>query len=99
MEHWSVAFDQCCLHAPLSNSPLVGARIELHEGTRWHKERTHRGPPQMVEPARRAFLAAILSATPALLEPVFEACALGPSRTLTRHPDPPDPGVDALPPR
>lgn len=71
-EHLISAFDQVTDAGVLTSSPVAGVRIELHDGTRWHKERTHRGPNQMVDPARRAFLAAMLSAEPALREPILE---------------------------
>lgn len=72
LEHLGAAFDSVVAAGVLTGSPVVGVRFELHEGTRWHKERTHRGPNQMAEPARRAFLAAMLSAEPRLKEPVLE---------------------------
>ena len=67
----TVAFDPVPRAGPLSDSPVAGVVIEIHEGTRWHQERTHRGPAQMVEPARRAMLASMLTATPQLREPIF----------------------------
>lgn len=72
LEHLANAFDSVVTSGVLCNSPVVGVRLEIHDGTRWHKERTHRGPNQMVEPARRAFLAALLTAEPRLREPILQ---------------------------
>jgi len=71
MEHLAVAFDSVMVGGVLTHSPTAGVRMEIHDGTRWHKERTHRGPAQMVEPARRAFMATLLTASPRLREPIF----------------------------
>lgn len=72
IEHLGAAFDFVCHSGILTNSPVTGVRLELHNGTKWHKERTHRGPAQMETPARRAFLGALLLAEPGLLEPIFD---------------------------
>jgi len=72
MEHLGAAFDHVTGSGVLTASPVTGVRLELHNGTRWHKERTHRGPNQMETPARKAFLAAMLTAQPALQEPIFD---------------------------
>jgi len=72
MEHLGAAFDYVCSSVVLTNSPLTGVRLELHNNPRWHKEPTHRGPAQMETPARRAFLAALLTAEPSLKEPIFD---------------------------
>jgi len=71
MEHLAAAFDSVMAGGVLTHSPTVGVRMEIHDGTRWHKERTHRGPAQMVEPARRAFMATLLTASTRLREPIF----------------------------
>lgn len=72
LEHLAHGFDSAMDSGVLTGSPVTGVRMEIHDGSKWHHERTHRGPAQMVEPARRAFLAAILTAEPLLREPVLE---------------------------
>lgn len=72
LEHLSNAFDSVMASGVLTSSPVSGVRMEIHNGTRWHQERVHRGPAQMVEPARRAFLASLLTAQPLLCEPILE---------------------------
>lgn len=72
LEHLVLGFESVMDAGVLTGSPVSGARIEIHNGTRWHQERAHRGPAQMVDPARRAFLAALLSAEPHLAEPILE---------------------------
>eukprot|EP00656_Telonema_subtile_P048011 TRINITY_DN5621_c0_g1_i3.p1 TRINITY_DN5621_c0_g1~~TRINITY_DN5621_c0_g1_i3.p1 ORF type:complete len:862 (-),score=276.65 TRINITY_DN5621_c0_g1_i3:126-2711(-) len=78
IEHLAAAFDAVSGSGVLCGSAVAGVRIEINEGTRWHKERTHRGPNQMAEPARRAMLAALLSAEPRVREPVLEVTVLVP---------------------
>jgi len=74
LEHLANAFDTVMDSGVLTGSPVSGVRMEIHDGTRWHQERAHRGPAQMVDPARRAFLAALLTAQPHLSEPILEVC-------------------------
>jgi len=51
---------------------MRGVRFNLMDAT-LHSDTVHRGPGQIIPPARRAFLAAQLCAQPALVEPIFLA--------------------------
>lgn len=72
LEHLAAAFDSVIAAGVLAGSPVVGVRMEIHEGTKWHKDRKHRGPAEMVPAATRAFKATLLTASPRLREPIFE---------------------------
>ena len=72
LEHLASAFDAVMAAGVLTGSPVVGVRMEIHDGTKWHKDRKHRGPAEIVPAATRAFKATLLTASPRLREPIFE---------------------------
>lgn len=65
------AFQQVCAAGPLAGEPLRGVRIEVRDAMA-HNDAAHRGAGQVVPAASRAMKAAILSAAPRFVEPMFE---------------------------
>jgi elongation factor 2 len=59
-----------CKEGPLCDETLRDVRIDMHDVT-LHADAIHRGGGQIIPTARRVFLAAILTASPRLQEPVF----------------------------
>lgn len=72
LEHLATAFDAVMANGVLTGSPMVGVRMEIHEGTKWHKDRKHRGPAEMIPASTRAFKATLLTAAMRLREPIFQ---------------------------
>jgi len=59
-----------CKEGPLCDETLRDVRIDIHDVV-LHADAIHRGGGQIIPTARRAFLAACLTASPRLQEPVF----------------------------
>ena len=59
-----------CKEGPLCDETLRDVRIDIHDVV-LHADAIHRGGGQIIPTARRVFLAAILTASPRLQEPVF----------------------------
>jgi len=59
-----------CKEGPLCDETLRDVRIDIHDVV-LHADAIHRGGGQVIPTARRVFLAAILTASPRLQEPVF----------------------------
>jgi len=59
-----------CKEGPLCDETLRDVRIDIHDVV-LHADTIHRGGGQIIPTARRAFLAAMLTASPRLQEPVF----------------------------
>ena len=55
----------------LCDENMRGIQFNLHDVT-LHADVIHRGGGQIIPTARRGFYASVLTATPALMEPVFE---------------------------
>merc|ERR1719424_1056541 len=59
-----------CKEGPLCDETLRDVRIDIHDVV-LHADTIHRGGGQIIPTARRAFLAAMITASPRLQEPVF----------------------------
>jgi len=68
----SAAFETVTHEGPLCSEPMRGVRYNLHDAT-LHADAIHRGGGQVIPTARRVFYAAMLCATPALVEPFYLA--------------------------
>ena len=63
-------FQWAMKEAPLCEEHARGVRFNIHDVT-LHADAIHRGGGQIIPTARRCFLACMLTAKPALLEPVY----------------------------
>jgi len=66
------ALDWVVRESVLCGEPLRGVRFNLVDAL-LHADTVHRGIGQIVPPARRALYAAVLSASPSMVEPVYMA--------------------------
>ena len=71
-DHIIKGFSSACYEGILGEEPLRGIRFNILDAT-IHSDKMHRGPGQITETARRAFLGCQLSAEPRLVEPIFLA--------------------------
>lgn len=62
-------FESALEDGPLANEIAMGLKLKLHDA-KLHEDAVHRGPAQVLPAIRRAIYAAIMSADPALLEPM-----------------------------
>jgi len=69
-DHIISAFTKLCLEGPLCRERLRGVRIDLVDA-RVHSEGAQRRAPQVVPACARAMSAAILSASPIVMEPMY----------------------------
>jgi len=69
-DHLIGAVKLACSEGVLAGEPLRGVRFNIMDAT-LHSDNVHRGPGQIIQTAKRAFLAAQLCAQPALVEPIF----------------------------
>jgi elongation factor 2 len=69
-DHIISAFTKLCLEGPLCRERLRGVRIDLVDA-RVHSEGAQRRAPQVVPACARAMSAAILSAFPIVMEPMY----------------------------
>jgi len=65
------AFMQVCAEGPLAGEQLRGVRIEVRDAMT-HNDAAHRGANQVIPAASRAMKAAVLSAEPRFVEPMFQ---------------------------
>lgn len=63
-------FQTVCNRGVLCGEPLQGVRFNLHDCT-LHADNIHRGGGQIIPTAQRVLMAAMLTAQPAILEPVY----------------------------
>ena len=63
--HWTVG------SGPLTGEPIRGLKISLDDA-QLHEDPVHRGPAQIMPATRQAIFAAMLSAQPTLLEPIYK---------------------------
>jgi elongation factor 2 len=80
-EHLVAAFDATCRAGPVCSERLRGVRIDLIDA-KIHAEGAQRRAPQCVPAAKRGMDAAILAATPTILEPVQNISLLAPLRLV-----------------
>jgi len=66
------ALEEVVHKSVLCGEPLRGVRFNLIDAV-LHADTIHRGPGQITPPAHRALFAAILSASPGMVEPVYMA--------------------------
>lgn len=62
-------FESALEDGPLANEIAMGLKFKLHDA-KLHEDAVHRGPAQVLPAIRKAIYAAIMSAQPALLEPM-----------------------------
>ena len=62
-------FESALEDGPLANEIAMGLKLKLHDA-KLHEDAVHRGPAQVLPAIRKAIYAAIMSADPALLEPM-----------------------------
>lgn len=72
VEHLVTAFQKLCESGPLAGERLRGVRIDLVDA-KIHGEAAQRKAPQVVPAAQRGMSAALLGASPLILEPLMEA--------------------------
>jgi len=65
-------FDWATNCGPLAEEPMQAVRYNLEDVT-MHADSIHRGMGQIMPPTRRAMYAALMTATPSLLEPMYLA--------------------------
>jgi elongation factor 2 len=69
-ESVNAGFQWAGKEGPLCGEPMRGVRFNLHDVT-LHADSIHRGMGQVMPPARRVMYAALMTAKPTLVEPVF----------------------------
>lgn len=62
-------FESALEDGPLANEIAMGMKFKLHDA-KLHEDAVHRGPAQVLPAIRKAIYAAIMTAKPALLEPM-----------------------------
>ena len=67
----TIGFVDCMEKGPLAGEPVRGVKIKLEDVT-VHEDPVHFGPGQIIPATRGGIFAALLSATPVLLEPVLK---------------------------
>ncbi|MEM2921783.1 MAG: elongation factor EF-2, partial [Candidatus Bathyarchaeia archaeon] len=67
----TIGFTDAMQAGPLAGEPVRGVKIRLEDAT-VHEDPVHFGPGQMIPATRAGIFAAILSANPALLEPLLK---------------------------
>jgi elongation factor 2 len=70
-----VSFNEVALSGPLSGEALRGICFEVHDA-KVHHDSAHRRADQICPMMKRACFAAILTAQPRYVEPVFAVCAM-----------------------
>ena len=80
-EHLQSAFDALCAAGPLCGERLRGVRLDITDA-KIHAEAAQRRANQVVPAARRALSAAILGASPILLEPYHTVTLMAPLARL-----------------
>jgi len=66
----TTGFETVCSRGVLCNEPLQGVRFNLHDMT-IHQDSVHRNGAQLIPATQRALMASILTAQPAILEPIY----------------------------
>ena len=61
-------FEEAMNQGPMAKEKVVGVKVKLVDAT-LHEDNVHRGPAQMIPTIKRPIYAAILMASPSLLEP------------------------------
>ncbi len=67
----TIGFTDAMQAGPLAGEPVRGVKVRLEDAT-VHEDPVHFGPGQMIPATRAGIFAAILSANPALLEPLLK---------------------------
>ncbi len=70
-DHIAGGFNWGCEAGPYAGEAVMGIHCVMTD-IQLHEDPVHRGPAQMMPPVRQAFFAAILSADPTLLEPIYK---------------------------
>jgi elongation factor 2 len=70
-DHISGGFHWACEAGPYAGEAVMGVHCTMAD-IQLHEDPVHRGPAQMMPPTRQALFAAILSADPTLLEPIYK---------------------------
>jgi elongation factor 2 len=70
-DHISGGFHWACEAGPYAGEAVMGVHCTMVD-IQLHEDPVHRGPAQMMPPTRQALFAAILSADPTLLEPIYK---------------------------
>ncbi len=70
-DHIAGGFQWACEAGPYAGEAIRGLQVTLTD-IQLHEDPVHRGPAQMMPPVRQALFAALLSADPTLLEPVYK---------------------------
>ena len=73
------AFRQVCDGGPVAGERLRGVRFDITDAM-VHRDSAHRGPSQIVPASCRVLKAAVLAASPALVEPMFRVAAQVPEQ-------------------
>jgi len=71
-DHIRSSFEDTVQQSALCGEPMRGIRFDLLDA-HLHSDTIHRGPGQIIPTASRLFFAAVLSAEPRLVEPVYLA--------------------------
>lgn len=69
MELIMEAFENVCKEGPIAREPCSAIKVKIVD-VKLHEDAIHRGPAQVIPAVRSAISDAVLSASPALLEPV-----------------------------
>ncbi len=64
-------FEEVMRNGPLAKEPCQGIKAKLMD-VKLHEDSVHRGPAQVIPAARQAIQAAILMASPSILEPILD---------------------------
>jgi elongation factor 2 len=70
-DHIEGGFNWALEAGPYAGEAVRGLHVTMTD-VQLHEDPVHRGPAQMMPPARQALFAAILSADPTLLEPIYK---------------------------
>lgn len=70
-DHIEGGFNWACEAGPYAGEAIRGMHVVMTD-VQLHEDPVHRGPAQMMPPARQAIFAAFLSAEPTLLEPIYK---------------------------